>query len=85
MARAVAAGTYIGTDEIGFPMVGAGCGTGEGGLVVIGGNGFTGLEGLGGTTGGGISLVWGFPTLMLMVVLALAGMVGTIVVVETGA
>lgn len=43
MTRAVAAGTYMGTDEIGFPMTGAGGGTGEGGLIVIGGAAITGL------------------------------------------
>lgn len=47
----------------------------------MGGTALTGLEGLGGTTGGGVSLVWGFPTLMLRVVLALAGVVETVVVV----
>lgn len=36
VARAVAVGTYIGTDEIGFPMIGADGGTGEGGLLVVG-------------------------------------------------
>ena len=77
MTRAVAVGTYIGTDEIGFPMTGAGGGTGDGGLVVMEGTIFTGLWGLGGTTGGGASLVWGLLTLMLMVVLALAGVAWT--------
>lgn len=77
----VAAGTYIGTDEIGFPMTGAGAGTGEGGLLVMEGTGFTGLCGLGGTTGGSASFVWGLLTLMLMVVLAFAGVAWTAVVV----
>lgn len=68
----VAAGTYMGTDEIGFPMAVAGGGTGEGDLLVMG-TAFMGLLGLGGTTGGGASLVWGLLTLMLRVVFALAG------------
>lgn len=43
VTRVVAAGTYIGTDEIGFPMTGAGGGTGEGGVLVMGGTTLTGL------------------------------------------
>jgi len=39
----------------------------------MGGNASAGLRGLGGTTGGGVSFAWGLLTLMLMVVLALAG------------
>lgn len=39
----VAAGMYIGTDEIGFPMTGAGGDTGEGGLLVMEGTTFRGL------------------------------------------
>lgn len=63
---AVALGLYMGTDEMGFPMTGAGPWTGEGGLLA-------GLWGLGSTTGGGNTLFWGRPTLMLSVLLALAG------------
>lgn len=43
VARAVAAGTYIGTDEIGFPIIGAGGGTGDGGLLINWGTVCTGL------------------------------------------
>lgn len=43
VTRMVAAGTYMGTDEIGFPMTRAGGGTGEGGLLVMVGTAFTGL------------------------------------------
>lgn len=64
---------YIGTDEIGFPMVGVGVITGD--LLFMEWTGFTGLCGLGGTTGGGANLFWGLLTLMLSVVLALAGVV----------
>lgn len=78
VTRAAAAGTYMGTDEIGFPMAGAGGGTGDGDLF---GAAFTGLRGLGGTRGGGANLVWGLLTLMLMVVLALAAVAWTAVVV----
>lgn len=78
VTRVVAAGTYMGTDEIGFPMTGAGAGgTGEGGLMVMGGATFAGLLGLGGTTGGGVNLVWGLLILMLRVLLALAVVVWT--------
>lgn len=38
----VGAGTYIGTDEMGFP-IGLVCGIGEGTLGVTVGNAFTGL------------------------------------------
>lgn len=60
---------------------GVGVGSGEGGLVVTLGGAVIGLRGLGGTTGGDVSLVWGLLTLMLRVVLALAGVVWTLVVV----
>lgn len=63
----------MGTDEMGFPMTGAGLGTGEGGLLFTEVATVTGLLGFGGTRGGGISLLWGRPTLMLSVDLALAG------------
>lgn len=63
---------YIGTDEIGFPMVGVGVITGD--LLFMEWTGLTG-RGLGGTTGGGANLFWGLLTLMLSVVLALAGVV----------
>lgn len=39
----MAAGTYIGTDEIGFPIIGAGGGTGDGGSLVNWGTVCTGL------------------------------------------
>lgn len=40
---------------------------------------------MGGTTGGGVSFVWGLLTLMLIELLALAGVVWAVVVVLTGA
>lgn len=36
MTRAFAVGTYIGTDEIGFPMTGAGAGAGAGAVAGAG-------------------------------------------------
>lgn len=57
-------------------MKGTGGDTGEGSLLFVETTAFTGLCGLGGTTGGGISLIWGLLTLMLRVVLALVVMVG---------
>lgn len=52
---AVVAGTYIGTDEMGLPMVGGGDTNGggdTGGVLAGGGTTLTGLRGLGRTTGG---------------------------------
>lgn len=52
---AVVAGTYIGTDEMGLPMVGGGDTNGggdTGGVQAGGGTTLTGLRGLGRTTGG---------------------------------
>ena len=43
VARAVAVEAYMGTDEMGFPMAGAGDGAGERDLLVMGG---TAIEGL---------------------------------------
>lgn len=70
---------------MGFPMTGAGLWTGEGGLLFTERRTFAGLWGLGSTTGGGISLFWGRPTLMLNVVLALAGAVVRTTAGSTGA
>lgn len=66
-------------------MTGAGLWTGEGGLLFTERRTFAGLWGLGSTTGGGISLFWGRPTLMLSVVLALAGVVVRTTAGSTGA
>lgn len=75
MTRAAVAafGLYMGTDEMGFPIRGAGLWTGEGGWLLTERTTFAGLWGLGSTTGGGETLFWGRPTLMLSVLLALAG------------
>lgn len=60
---------------MGLPMAGAGA-AGDGDLLmVLLETTFAGLCGLGGTTGGGASLVGGLPTLMLRVDLDLAGVV----------
>lgn len=66
---------------MGFPMAGAGCGTGEGDLLVIDVTAIVGLRGFGGTTGGGVSLVWGLLTLMLSVDFAFPGVAWTVVAV----
>lgn len=47
---------YTGTDEIGFPMTGAGVEMGEGGLSFVESTVFAGLCGFGGTRGGGVSV-----------------------------
>lgn len=81
VARTDTFGTYIGTDEIGFPMAGADVGTGERGSLEVS----AGLWGLGGTMGGGVSFAWGLLTLMLIVVLAFDVVTGAAVTDWAGA
>lgn len=84
-AAAAALGLYMGTEEMGFPMTGAGLWTGGGGWLLTDKTTLAGLWGLGSTTGGGKTLFWGRPTLMLSVLLALAGVLVQTTAGSTGA